>query len=99
MGSWRTNYEERQGEIHNIQGMCKVWREGQLPQVVNQMSCCIVEAHGYDCCCEGHDWIIEHHNNGVGHHWIEIECAFCGIAPSDDEAEQLVEYDDEPVRD
>jgi len=75
-----------------------------------EIDCCIVEAHGYDCCCEGHDWIIEAHDNGVGHSWYEIECAFCGIGPTDDEAEALLEhdddeydyedkYDDEPVRD
>jgi len=42
--------------------------------------------------CEelGHEWIIEHHNNGVGHSWIEAECKHCDadITQEELEAEQ-----------
>ena len=39
-----------------------------------------------------HEWIIEHHNNGVGHHWVEVECAHCDADITDDEYEALVSY-------
>tara|TARA_Y100000310_G_C20246901_1_gene607247 strand:- start:222 stop:395 length:174 start_codon:yes stop_codon:yes gene_type:complete len=36
--------------------------------------------------CE-HEWVVEHHNNGVGHHWVEMECKHCNAEPTDDEVE------------
>lgn len=53
-----------------------------------------------DCCvCHGHEWVVENHNNGVGHHWIEMECKHCDADPTDEEVEDATTYDDEPVRD
>jgi hypothetical protein len=34
------------------------------------MVCCIVEAHGYECCCSGCDWVMESNR---------VYCAFCGV--------------------
>jgi DnaJ-class molecular chaperone len=46
------------------------------------------------CCdCEGHEWVIETPNNGVGHSWIEAECQHCDADITQDELEALYEPD------
>ena len=42
-----------------------------------------------ECCvCHGHEWVIEHHSNGVGHSWIEAECQYCDAEITEEELEE-----------
>lgn len=45
----------------------------------------------YDGCEDGHEWVIELHNNGVGYYWYECECIHCDADITQEEFEALME--------